>query len=77
MICVEGRDYGLGMSDLSTQIEEEAAKPKAAQSADASVTRRDLRELIEADRYLASKAAMSKKPQRGLTLTKLSPPGTT
>ncbi len=45
------------MADLSSNIEADAVKPKATSNGDVSSTRRDMREIIEADRYLADKAA--------------------
>ncbi len=45
------------MADLSSNIEADAVKPKATSNGDVSSTRRDMRELIEADRYLADKEA--------------------
>jgi len=62
------------MPDLSDQIEEDAAKPSSASNDMGSVTKRPLSELIEADKYLASKAAAS-KAHKGLTFSKLIPPG--
>lgn len=61
--------------DLSTTIQENAQGPKRAQGDSGSVEQHPLAEQIEADRYLASKAAV-KDPKRGLRLTKLVPPGT-
>ena len=40
-----------------------------------SATQHDLAQQIEADRYLASRAA-SRSTKRGLVLTQLKPPGT-
>lgn len=45
------------MADLASNIESDAVKPKATSNGDVSSTRRDMREIIEADRYLADKAA--------------------
>lgn len=51
-------------NDLSTRIEEVAEAPAAASNGTESVTNHKLGDLIEADRYLASKraAANSKNP---------------
>ncbi len=61
--------------DLTDKITEGAQEPKSASTDAGSATGRDLRELIEADRYLASKAAAS-SASRGLRMIKFSHPGT-
>lgn len=50
---------------ISDAIKENAAGPKAASGDNVSVTQHSLAEQIEADKYLASKAA-AKKPARGI-----------
>jgi hypothetical protein len=45
------------LSDLSEQIEADALKPQSVTNDGVSVSRRSLTEQIEADKYLASKAA--------------------
>ncbi len=62
--------------DLSETIREQAAEPAAMAGDTGSVKQRSVAELIEADRYLASKAA-ARSPRRGLILTRLRPPGAT
>jgi len=59
---------------LEQTIRENAAGPKRAQGDSGSVEQHDLKDQIEADKYLASKDAV-KKPNRGLRLTKIVPPG--
>lgn len=61
-------------TDLTETISTAAAKPAKAASDGQSVDARPLAELIEADRYLAEKAARS-SPKRGLRFNKLVPPG--
>ena len=61
--------------DLEQTIRENAAGPKRAQGDSGSVEQHDLKDQIEADRYLAAKDAV-RKPTKGLRFTKLVPPGT-
>ena len=63
------------MADLSTQIEADAATPLKVTTDGVTVEARGISEQIEADAYLASKAATRGK-KRGLVMTKLVPPGT-
>lgn len=63
------------MADLSDQIETNAAKAKQVNVDGVVITRRDVKDEIEADRYLATKEAAS-SAKRGLSIAKLSPPGT-
>lgn len=60
--------------DLSSQIQSLANGPAEVSGDAGSVKQRPISELIEADRYLASKAAMS-DPLRGLRFAKITPPG--
>lgn len=62
-------------SPLEDRIREAAQEPVSASSDAGSVTQRSLSELIEADRYLASKEAVRSR-SRGLKLSKFIPPGT-
>lgn len=62
------------MSDLSSAIETAAAQTKRTKSGELELERRTLQELIEADRYLASKTAASSS-KRGIAFVKLKPPG--
>lgn len=60
--------------DLEDRIEEAAAGPAEAESDGQKVKQQPLKDLIEADKYLAKKAATS-KPHMGLRITKLRMPG--
>jgi len=61
--------------DLTDQIRENASGPKAAKGDAASMEQHSLRDLIEADRYLASKKAAGGKGF-GLKVSQFIPPGT-
>lgn len=61
-------------TDLDATILANAQGPAQASSDAGSFTQQKLTDLIEADRYLASKCAGS-KTSRGLRFTKLVPPG--
>ena len=63
------------MADLTTEIETNAQGPKQVTVDGIVMQEHSLPDQIEADRYLASKAA-SRAPRRGLVMTKMSPPGT-
>jgi hypothetical protein len=60
--------------DLSNSIAENAAAPKRAQGDSGSVEMHSIQDQIAADRYLASKRA-AKTKNRGLRISRLSPPG--
>ena len=60
--------------NLEQAIADNAAGPKRAQGDSGSVEQHSLTEQIEADRYLASKAA-SKRRDRGLRMSRVAPPG--
>ena len=62
------------MADLSDEIEEAAQGPKSHTVDGESATARDIKDLIEADKYLAAKAAASKKGG-GLRFSKFVPGG--
>ena len=62
--------------ELTDAIKENAQGPKRAQGDAGSVEQHDLKDQIEADKYLASKEA-AKNPAKALTLVKIVPPGTT
>ena len=62
--------------DLEDKIRENASGPAKASNETGSVEQHPLPDQIEADRYLASKAAVS-NPKRGLRLAKLVPPSAT
>lgn len=59
--------------DLEQNIRENAAGPKRAQGDSGSVEQHDLKDQIEADRYLSSKKAAKKG--LGVRMTKVVPPG--
>ena len=60
--------------DLEQTIRENATGPKRAQGDSGSVEQHEVKDQIEADRYLASREARS-KPHKALRLAKFSPPG--
>jgi len=60
--------------NLEQSIADNAAGPKRAQGDSGSVEQHALKDQIEADRYLASKAA-SKRRDRGLRMNRIAPPG--
>jgi len=62
--------------DLTDAIKENAQGPKRAQGDAGSVEQHDLKDQIEADKYLASKEA-AKNPAKALVRVKIVPPGTT
>ena len=59
--------------DLSDTIKQNAEGPKRAQGDSGSVEQHDLKDQIEADRYLSSKEAAKKG--LGVRMTKVVPPG--
>jgi len=59
--------------ELQDAIKENAQGPKRAQGDAGSVEQHDLKDQIEADRYLASKEAAKKG--LGVRMTKVVPPG--
>jgi hypothetical protein len=59
--------------ELQDAIKENAQGPKRAQGDAGSVEQHDLKDQIEADRYLASKEASKKG--LGVRMTKVVPPG--
>ena len=66
------------MSDeLQTKIEEVATGPRRVRTDAGEVESQDLSAMIEADKYLACKAAVAgTAKRRGLRFNKLIPPGT-
>lgn len=62
--------------ELTDAIKENAQGPKRAQGDAGSVEQHDLKDQIEADRYLAAKGA-AKNPAQALARVKIVPPGTT
>lgn len=61
-------------NDLEDTIRDNAQGPAKASGDSGSMEQHKLTDQIEADRYLASKAA-AKSKRRGLTLNKFIPPG--
>jgi hypothetical protein len=61
-------------SDLEDAIRENAAGPASASGDSGSVTQHNLKDQIEADRYLKAKAGAA-LPRRGLRFSKVIPPG--
>ena len=61
--------------DLEETIRENAKGPRQAKNDSVEMEQHPLKDQIEADRYLASKAA-AKSKRRGLRFSKLVPPGT-
>ena len=59
--------------DLEDTIRDNAQGPRRAQGDSGSVEQHDLKDQIEADRYLSSKEAAKKK--LGVRMTKVVPPG--
>jgi hypothetical protein len=59
--------------NITDAIRENAAGPKRAQADSVTVEQHDLKDQIEADRYLSSKEAAKKK--LGVRMTKVVPPG--
>ena len=59
--------------DLTNKIKENAEGPKRARGDSGEVEQHDLKDQIEADRYLSSKEAAKKK--LGVRMTKVIPPG--
>ena len=61
--------------ELDQTIKDNAAGPKRAKGDSGEVEQHDLKDQIEADRYLNSKAA-AKKKGLGIKMAKAVPPGT-
>jgi hypothetical protein len=61
--------------ELDQTIKDNAAGPRRAKGDSGEVEQHDLKDQIEADRYLNSKAA-AKKKGLGIRMTKAVPPGT-
>ena len=74
-------NFAFGRHHMATPEEifaEEAAKPEKVRTTSAEIWNRPLMDLIEWDRYLASKKAYKKSRSAlaGLRITKANPPGT-
>jgi hypothetical protein len=63
------------MSDLTTQIETEAAKAQTVTVDGQTIVRRTLKEQIEADQYLKANQAAGRGAPWGLRFAKIVPPG--
>lgn len=63
--------------EVSDALKQAAQQPKRVRTDAGEVEAHDLREQIEADKYLAAKAAASStNKHRGLRFNKIVPPGT-
>ncbi|MCL2645619.1 MAG: hypothetical protein FWD61_01275 [Phycisphaerales bacterium] len=62
------------MHDLKEFINTNASGPKRAKGDSGEVEQHSLKDLIEADKYLAAKEAL-KNPSKGFTRVKIVPPG--
>ena len=67
--------YPGAMTDLADTIETAAGNPARASADGLSVDQQPIKDLIEADQYLASKA-VAKKGRLGMRTATFSPPGT-
>ena len=64
------------MSDeLRQKIEETAAGPKRVRTDAGEAEAHDLDQMIEVDKYLSGKAAVTQKSNRGLRFNQIIPPG--
>ena len=61
---------------LRQNIDQTAQGPRRVRTDAGEVESQDISKQIEADKYLAAKAAMSASKSRGLRFNKLIPPGT-
>lgn len=61
--------------DIEKALRDAAAAPASASNDAGSVSQHSLKDMIELDRYLASKAA-AKTKSRGLRVQRIIPPGT-
>ena len=64
------------MADLDDTIRENAQGPAEARGDSVSVRQHDLKDQIEADKYLAGKTAVGRNPAKAFTRMKIVPPGT-
>lgn len=62
--------------EVSNALKQAAQQPKRVRTDAGEVEAHDLREQIEADKYLAAKAAAKSTKNRGLRFNKIVPPGT-
>ena len=61
--------------DLSDTIEEAASEPESGTQDGMTIKQRPIRDLIDADKHLASKTAAQTDPRKGFTRVKIIPPG--
>ncbi len=61
--------------NLDNTIRDNAAGPKRASGDAGSVDQHSLKDQIDADKYLAGKAAAAKNPAKAFTRAKIVPPG--
>ena len=62
--------------DLKDAIKQNAEGPESASADGVQVKQHNLRDQIEADKYLAGKEAVSKNPAKAFVRVKIVPPGT-
>lgn len=62
--------------DLKDAIQQNATGPRQAAGDGVNVQQHSLPDQIAADKYLASKQAVSKNPAKAFTRVKIVPPGT-
>ena len=62
--------------ELDNTIRENATGPESASADGVQVKQHNLRDQIEADKYLAGKEAVSKSPAKAFVRVKIVPPGT-
>ena len=62
--------------ELENTIRENATGPQSASEDGVQVKQHNLRDQIEADKYLAGKEAVSKNPAKAFARVKIVPPGT-
>lgn len=60
--------------EIRQKLAEAAAQPRRVRTDAGEVENHDLKQIIEADKYLSAKAAAASK-SRGLRFNKLEPPG--
>ena len=62
--------------ELDSTIRDNAQGPESAETDGVRVRQHNLRDQIEADKYLAGKDAVGKNPAKAFTRVKIVPPGT-
>ena len=61
--------------NLDNAIRDNAIGPKRASGDSGSVEQHPLRDLVDADKYLAGKTALAENPAKGFARVKIVPPG--